>query len=86
MAIRDQLPQDQGSIATAPPSQCVLTLTKHAGVRFLQEHTNTIRRFQFVSLQEAAAYVAKVHTLGVIKSGRLTAPDAPNAEAASLET
>lgn len=25
-----------------------------------QEHTNTIRRFQFVSLQEAAAYVAKV--------------------------
>ena len=26
----------------------------------LQEHTNTIRRFQFVSLQEAAAYVAKV--------------------------
>ncbi len=25
----------------------------------MQEHTNTIRRFQFVSLQEAAAYVAK---------------------------
>lgn len=27
--------------------------------RCVQEHTNTIRRFQFVSLQEAAAYVAK---------------------------
>jgi hypothetical protein len=32
-----------------------------------QEHTNTIRRFQFVSLQEAAAYVAKVRG-GVARS------------------
>lgn len=28
-------------------------------VIFMQEHTNAIRRFQFVSLQEAAAYIAK---------------------------
>lgn len=33
-------------------------------VIFMQEHTNTIRRFQFVSLQEAAAYVAKAEKPG----------------------
>lgn len=34
-------------------------LTAALALSLLQEHTNTIRRFQFVSLQEAAAYVAK---------------------------